>query len=172
VLIGEVAPGLSRVAATAAGAGFVEEPDWALGAPIGAGTDGFAEGAGLLDDEAASAGTRSQSADGPGFTSGAVASKDGLLPGFSAAGTLCSSRCASTVGPDAPPRGPAAPCAIGAMNRSAPGPLAAPANPDTQPKTNVAAMIEISRGDLALNWIPTAAHITPPIVASRSVVRR
>jgi len=150
LLIG--ARAVSGCTATASGPAFVDDPDCAFGAPPEAGTDGFPLFAGSLDDEAApSAGTRSQSADGPGFTSGAVVFKDGSLPGFSADGTLCSSRCANTVGRAAPARDTEALCSIGATNRSAAGPLAAPANPDIQPSIMMAAMIEINRGDLALN---------------------
>jgi hypothetical protein len=106
----------------------------------------------LLDDEAApSAGTRSQSADGPGFTSGALASKDGSLPGFSADGTLCSSRCANTVGRAAPVGDTAALCAIGTVNQGALTPLAASDNPGTNAKPIAVATISMNAVDLVLN---------------------
>lgn len=150
VLIG--AGAVSGCAATAIDPAFVDDPDCTFGAPLEAGIGGFPPFAVLLDDEAAlSAGTRSQSADGPGFTSGTVASKDGLLPGFSADGTLCSSRYANTVGRAAPTRDTAALGAIGAVNQDALDTLAAPANPGTNAKTIVAATIRTNPVDLALN---------------------
>ena len=149
--VGKFQGSLASLSAPQLGARVVEEPVWAPDTPIEVGADGFVALAGLFDDEAASAPTRSQLADGPGFTSGAVAAREGLLPGFSAEGTVCSSRCASVIGGEAMARDPAAPCSIGAMNRSGMGPLAALAHPDTQPKNIAATMIEISRGDLVLN---------------------
>jgi hypothetical protein len=131
---------------------LVDDPDGALGAPPTTGTGGFPPFAGLPDDEATpSAGMRSQSADGPGFTSGALASKDGSLPGFSADGTLCSSRCANTVGRAAPVGDTAALCAIGTVNQGALTPFAAPDNPGTKTKPIAVATISMNAVDLVLN---------------------
>jgi hypothetical protein len=131
---------------------LVDDPDGAFGAPPEAGTGGFLPFAGLLDDEAApSAGTRSQSADGPGFASGALGSKDGSLPGFSADGTLCSSRCANTVGRASPACDTATLCAIGTVDQGALTPFAAPDNPGTNAKPIAVATISMNAVDLALN---------------------
>jgi hypothetical protein len=143
VLIG--AGPVSGCAATAICPAFVDVPDGALDAPPDAGTGGLPPFAVLLDEEAApSTGTRSQLADGPGFTSGAVASKDGLLPGFSAEDTLCSSRCANMVGRAAPARETAALCVIGAGTEGELTPLAACDDPGAKAKRIEAVTIRLN----------------------------
>jgi hypothetical protein len=79
-----------------------------------------------------------------------VVSSAGSLPGFCADGTLCSSRCAITVGRVAAAVEIAGPAASGDCHRGPMTPLAAPANPGTNAKAVVTATIRIKLVDLAL----------------------
>ena len=152
------------------------------GEPGGVPPEGLLDGGGLFGEELplSAEGTRSQSSDGDALSLAAGAAAVVLklgAPGFSAAGTLSSSRCASITCGDSGPGALTSDGAIhvGACEASSAFMLDACAARGAQVSaiaTMIASRDRIESRELTLIRVLLPAHIAQTILASRSIVWR